>query len=84
MLEQEFKEEAAQETPESQGVVRQSAEEFLKEILGMGESKMFNAELNNFNEYMTSYDEETGEYYTVKNSNYSPEPPKEEREMINR
>lgn len=34
MLEKELKEEAAQETPESQGVVRQSAEEFLKEILG--------------------------------------------------
>lgn len=84
MLEQEFKEEAAQETPESQGVVRQSAEEFLKEILGMEESKMFNAEPNNFSEYMTSYDEETGAYYTVKNPNYSPEPSKEEREMINR
>lgn len=34
MLEQELKKEAAQETPESQSVVRQSAEEFLKEVLG--------------------------------------------------
>lgn len=34
MLEQELKEEAAQEAPESQGVVRQSAEEFLKERIG--------------------------------------------------
>lgn len=34
MLEQELKKEAAQEAPESQGVVRQSAEEFLKERIG--------------------------------------------------
>lgn len=34
MLEQELKEETAREAPESQGVVKQSAEEFLKEILG--------------------------------------------------
>lgn len=34
MLEQKLKKEAAQETPESQGVVRQSAEEFLKERIG--------------------------------------------------
>lgn len=81
MLEQEFKEEAAQEAPESKGVVRQSAAEFLKEILGMEESKMFNAEPNNFSEYITFCDE-TGEYYTVKNPNYSE--PEEECEMISR
>ena len=34
MLEQELKKEAAQETPESSTVVRQSAEEFLKERIG--------------------------------------------------
>lgn len=34
MLEQELKKEAAQETPESQGVVRQSAAEYLEELLG--------------------------------------------------
>lgn len=34
MLEQELKEEAAQEAPESQGVVRQSAAEYLKERIG--------------------------------------------------
>lgn len=33
MLEQEFKDETAQETQKSENVVRQSAEEFLKEIL---------------------------------------------------
>lgn len=34
MLEQEQKTEAAQETPESEGVVRQSAAKFLKERIG--------------------------------------------------
>lgn len=33
MLEQELKEETAQETQKSKDVVRQSAEEYLKEIL---------------------------------------------------
>lgn len=33
MLEQEFKDETAQETQKSENVVRQSAEEYLKEIL---------------------------------------------------
>lgn len=31
------------------------------------------AELNNFSEYITLYDDDSGEYYTVKNPNYSPE-----------
>lgn len=34
MLEQELKEEAAQEAPESKGVVRQSVAEYLKERIG--------------------------------------------------
>ena len=33
MLEQEFKKETAQETQKSENVVRQSAEDYLKEIL---------------------------------------------------
>ena len=36
-----------------------------------------NVEPNNFCEYMTFFDEETGEYYTVKNPNYSPESTKD-------
>lgn len=51
-------------------MVRQSAAEYLKEILGMEERKMFDAEPNNFNEHITLYDDTTGEYYTVKNPNY--------------
>lgn len=42
--------------------------------MGKEEVKMFPAEPTNFNEYMTLYDEETGEFFTVKNPNYSPEP----------
>lgn len=34
MLEQELKKEEAQEAPESEGVVRQSAAEYLKERIG--------------------------------------------------